>query len=80
MRCERQGNIEWVQVCHEEVFGCQRDLYPQDRTADYNKNPIQATIFNKHETNGHGIDAESRRHNKWHELEEQFPHDVRWRP
>jgi hypothetical protein len=56
----RQDKIEWVHVRHEEVFRCQRDHVRKSRTAEYDKNPPQATISKKHQTNGHGTHAESR--------------------
>jgi hypothetical protein len=55
----RQDQIEWVHVRHEEVFRCQRDHVRKSRTADYDKNPPQAAISKKHQTNGHGTHAES---------------------
>jgi hypothetical protein len=56
----RQGRIEWVHVRHEEGFHCQRDDVCNNRAADYDKNPPQVALLNKHQTNGQGTHAESR--------------------
>jgi hypothetical protein len=57
----RRGKIEWIHVRHEEGFRCQRDdVCNNNRTADYDNNPPQSALLNKHQTKGHGTHAESR--------------------